>query len=251
MGIPTISMSLTARSSAGRAFYADVKARVEKAGRSRDHLKILPGALVVVGDSLDEARETRTRLDLLVHEASAIGSLSIALGVDASSFDPDGPLPEIPPTNASKSGRERAIALAKAENLIVRQLAQRLGGYGGLSFVGTPQTIADDMEEWLVTEATDGFNIMFPFVPEGLDAFVDKVVPELQRRGIFRRDYEGTTLREHLGLPRRPTLFPRRLMAALRDCVRRQRGPCAASRVPRSLTGNTGGAGARGSFRRS
>ncbi|MFG1212464.1 LLM class flavin-dependent oxidoreductase [Xanthobacter flavus] len=192
---------------AGRAFYADVKARVEKAGRSRDHLKILPGALVVVGDSLDEAREIRARLDGLVHEASAIAALSIALGVDASGFDPDGPLPEIPPTNASKSGRERAIALAKAENLTVRQLAQRLGGYGGLSFVGTPQTIADAMEEWLVTEGSDGFNIMFPFVPEGLDAFVDKVVPELQRRGIFRRDYEGTTLREHLGLPRPPNRF--------------------------------------------
>lgn len=192
---------------AGRAFYADVKARVEKAGRSRDYLKILPGALVVVGDSLDEAREARARLDSLVHEASAIAALSIALGVDASSFDPDGPLPEIPPTNASKSGRERAIALARAENLTVRQLAQRLGGYGGLSFVGTPQTIADAMEEWLVTEGSDGFNIMFPFVPEGLDAFVDKVVPELQRRGIFRRDYEGTTLREHLGLPRPPNRF--------------------------------------------
>lgn len=131
MGIPTISMSSTARSRARRSFYADVKARVERAGRSRDHLKILPGALVVVGDSLDEVRETRARLDSLVHEASALAALSIALGVDASSFDPDGPLPEIPPTNASKGGRERAIALAKAENLIVRQLAQRLGGLAG------------------------------------------------------------------------------------------------------------------------
>lgn len=191
----------------GRAFYADVKARVAQAGRDPEHLKILPGALVVVGDSLDEARETHARLDGLVHEASAIAALSIALGVDASRFDPDGPLPEIPPTNASKSGRDRAIALAAAENLTVRQLAQRLGGYGGLTFVGTPHAIADAMEEWLVSKASDGFNIMFPFVPEGLDAFVDKVVPELQRRGLFRRDYEGTTLREHLGLPRPPNRF--------------------------------------------
>jgi alkanesulfonate monooxygenase len=92
--------------------------------------------------------------------------------------------------------------MASREKLTVRQLAQRLGGYSGLAFVGTPQTIADSMEEWLAAEACDGFNVMFPFVPEGLDDFVDKVVPELQRRGIFRREYEGRTLRENLGLPR-------------------------------------------------
>ena len=78
------------------------------------------------------------------------------------------------------------IELAQRENLTVRQLAQRLGGYGGLAFVGTPSTIADEMEEWLVSEASDGFNIMFPYLPEGLDDFVVRVVPELQRRGIFR-----------------------------------------------------------------
>ncbi|MBP2230444.1 alkanesulfonate monooxygenase SsuD/methylene tetrahydromethanopterin reductase-like flavin-dependent oxidoreductase (luciferase family) [Azospirillum agricola] len=120
-----------------------------------------------------------------------------------SGFDPDGPLPDIPETNAGKSGRQRAIDLAHREGLSVRQLAQRLGGYGGLSFVGTPATIADAMEEWLLTEGSDGFNIMFPFLPAGLDAFVDRVVPELQRRGLFRTEYEGTTLRDHLGL-RRP-----------------------------------------------
>ena len=134
-------------------FYADVKGRMKKLGRNPDHLKILPGALVVVGDSIEEAREKRARLDSLVHYANAIASLSIALGHDASGFDPDGPLPEIPETNASKSGRERVIELAKRENLTVRQLAQRLGGYGGHAFVGTPATIADQMEEWLVTAA--------------------------------------------------------------------------------------------------
>jgi alkanesulfonate monooxygenase len=97
--------------------------------------------------------------------------------------------------------------LAAREGLTVRQLAQRLGGYSGLAFVGTPQSIADSMEEWLVEEASDGFNVMFPFVPEGLDDFVDKVVPELQRRGIFRREYEGRTLRQNLGLPRPPNRF--------------------------------------------
>jgi alkanesulfonate monooxygenase SsuD/methylene tetrahydromethanopterin reductase-like flavin-dependent oxidoreductase (luciferase family) len=156
----------------------------------------------VVGDSVEEARRKRALLDSGVHYANAIASLSIALGHDASNFDPDAPLPDIPETNASKSGRERVLDLAKREKLTVRQLAQRLGGYGGLAFVGTPSTIADAMEEWLVSEASDGFNVMFPYLPEGLDDFVDRVVPELRRRGIFRREYEGKTLRENLGLPR-------------------------------------------------
>jgi len=162
---------------------------------------------VVVGDTVEEARAIRARLDSLVHYDSAIASLSVALGHDASGFDPDAPLPEVPETNASQSGRERVIDLARRENLTVRQLAQRLGGYGGLAFVGTPQSIADEMQEWLEAEGCDGFNVMFPWLPGGLDAFVDKVVPELQRRGIFRREYEGRTLRENLGLPRPANRF--------------------------------------------
>jgi FMN-dependent oxidoreductase (nitrilotriacetate monooxygenase family) len=191
----------------GKSFYTDVKGRMDVLGRPRDNLKILPGALVIVGDTVDEARAKRGHLDSLVHYESAIASLSIAIGHDATKFDPDGPLPDIPETNASKSGRERAIALAKRENLTVRQLAQRFGGYAGLSFVGTPKTIADEMEQWLVEDGSDGFNIMFPYLPAGLDDFVDRVVPELQRRGIFRREYEGRTLRENLGLPRPPNKY--------------------------------------------
>jgi FMN-dependent oxidoreductase (nitrilotriacetate monooxygenase family) len=185
-----------------QAFYADVKGRMEALGRNRDHLKILPGAFVVVGETVDEAREKRARLDSLVYYESAIASLSIALGHDASVFDPDAPLPEIPQSNASKTSRDRVVAMAKRENLTVRQLAQRLGGYSGLAFVGTPKTIADSMEEWVIGEGCDGFNVMFPYLPEGIDDFVDKVVPELQRRGLFRREYEGRTLRENLGLPK-------------------------------------------------
>ncbi|GGJ18039.1 LLM class flavin-dependent oxidoreductase [Neoroseomonas lacus] len=190
-----------------QAFYADVKGRAARAGRDPEGIKILPGALVVVGDTVEEARAKRAHLDSLVHYDSAIGSLSIALGVDARSFHPDGPLPEIPDTESSKSGRERAIALAQREGLTVRQLAQRLGGYGGAAIVGTPATIADTMEEWLETRACDGFNVMFPHVPVGLDEFVDRVVPELQRRGLFRAEYEGTTLRDHLGLARPENRF--------------------------------------------
>jgi FMN-dependent oxidoreductase (nitrilotriacetate monooxygenase family) len=191
----------------GRAFYADVKGRMEKLGRARDHMKILPACFVVVGDTVEEAKAKRAKLDSLVNYANAIASLSIALGHDASKFDPDGPLPEVPESNASKSGRERAIAMAKRENLTVRQLAQRLGGYSGLAMVGTPATIADEMEEWLETEGSDGFTIMFPYLPGGLEDFVNQVIPELQRRGLFRREYEGVTLRDNLGLPRPTNRF--------------------------------------------
>ena len=193
---------------AGRQFYADVKGRMEKLGRAREHMKILPGCIVDVGDTVEQARTKRAKLDSLVDYANAIASLSIALGHDASKFDPERPLPDdIPESNASKSGRERSIALGRRENLTVRQLAQRLGGYSGLAMVGTAQTIADEMEEWLETEASDGFTVMFPYLPGGLDDFVERVVPELQRRGLFRRDYEGATLRENLGLPRPKNRF--------------------------------------------
>jgi alkanesulfonate monooxygenase len=191
----------------GRAFYADMKARLKPQGRSPDHLKILPGALVTVGRTREEALEKQALLDSLVHPDSGLPNLSMRLGIDASSFELDAPLPEIPQTNASQSGRDALVALARRDNLTVRQLAQFVGGYGGLQMVGTAEDIADTMEEWLQTEASDGFNIMFPTVPAGLDDFVDLVVPALQRRGIFRREYEGTTLRHHLGLPRPENRF--------------------------------------------
>jgi FMN-dependent oxidoreductase (nitrilotriacetate monooxygenase family) len=191
----------------GQRFYADVKGRMEKLGRSRDHMKILPAAFVVVGDTLDEALEKRARLDTFVHYDSGIASLSIALGHDVSGFDPDGPLPEIPESNASRTSRQRVVEWAERDKLTIRQLAQRIGGYSGLEMVGTPAMIADQMEAWLVGEGSDGFNVMFSHLPGGLDDFVDKVIPELQRRGIFRREYEGATLRENLGLPRPENRF--------------------------------------------
>jgi len=191
---------------AGKAFYADVKGRMVKAGRDPDSMKILPGAFVVVGDTVEEAVAKRAKLDSLVHYDSGIGSLNSMLGFDVSGYDPDGPLPEIPQTNASQSARDRVLQAAQ-RGLTIRQLAQRVGSYGGLAFVGTPQTIADEMQRWLDEEGSDGFNIMFPYLPEGLDDFVDKVVPELQRRGLFRTEYEGATLRENLGLARPENQF--------------------------------------------
>lgn len=187
---------------AGKALFADIKGRVQAIGRHPDSIKILPGVLVIVGETIEAAQAKRAYLDSLVHYDSGISSLNVALGYDVSGFDPDGPLPEIPETNGSHTGRARVIGLAQRENLTIRQLAQRVASYGGLIFVGTPQTIADEMEQWLMEEGSDGFNVMFPFVPEGLDDFVEQVIPELQHRGIFRKDYEGKTLRENLGLTR-------------------------------------------------
>jgi alkanesulfonate monooxygenase len=191
-----------------QSLYADIKSRAEKAGRKRDHIKILPGCFVVVGDTVEEARKKKALLDSRVHPDSGIGTISAQLGFDATGFDLDGPLPEIPETNAGKTGRQRLIDMARRENLTVRELAQRVGGsFGSLEMIGTPETIADQMEMWLKEEGSDGFNVLFPWLPGGLNEFCERVVPELQRRGLFRREYEGKTLRENLGLPRPKNQF--------------------------------------------
>ncbi len=188
---------------AARAFYADVKGRMARLGRDPAHLKIMPGCFIVVGNSEGEAQARKRQLDDLVHPDSGIASLSVMLGCDAREFDLDAPLPPVPESNASQSGRAKIVARARAEGLTVRQLAQWIGGaFGILEMVGTPASIADQMQAWLEGEACDGFNVMFPYLPMGLDDVVERVVPELQRRGLFRRAYAGTTLREHLGLPR-------------------------------------------------
>lgn len=196
--------SAHARRADARAFYADVKGRAVALGRAREHIKILPAAFVVVGDSEREARTKLAALDGLVHLDSALAALAVALGhVDLTGIDLDGPLPELPETAGSKSSRQRVLDVARERGLSVRQLAQHVcGSYGSLELVGTPASIADEMEAWLFDDACDGFNILFPYVPGGLDDVTERLVPELRRRGLFRSEYAGTTLRENLGLPR-------------------------------------------------
>ncbi len=191
----------------GQAFRADLSARMLAVGRDPASLKVLPGALVVVGRTTEEAQEKKALLDSLVHPDSGVPNLSIRLGVDTSGFDLDAPLPELPVTNQGQSGQATLVALARRDNLTVRQLAQLVGGYAGLQMVGTAVEVADTMQAWLEADAADGFNVMFPTVPQGLDDFVDLVVPELQRRGIFRQSYAGTTLRNNLGLARPENRF--------------------------------------------
>jgi FMN-dependent oxidoreductase (nitrilotriacetate monooxygenase family) len=203
-----VIFALAADVQQGQAFCRDIHGRMERAGRDPDEIRILPGVFVVVGDTLEEARAKHELLDSMVHYDSGIRSLNIMLGHDVSHLDPDGPLPPIPETSASRGGQEQMLEYVRARpDITIRELARKAGSYSGLAFVGTPRMIADTMEEWLIERACDGFNVMFPYLPGGLEDFCDKVVPELQRRGIYRKEYEGTTLREHLGLARPANRF--------------------------------------------
>ena len=189
-------------------YYADIKQRATQYGRNPEYIKVFPGCLVFIGDSLQEAKDKKRRLDSMVDPSTSIATLSVQLGCDASKFDLNGPLPDIPPSNASQTARQKLIDMAQEENLTVKELAQYVGGsFGVLEMVGTPSMIAEQMEEWLFSDACDGFNIMFPYLPGGLDDFVDKLVPELQKRKLYRTEYEGHTLRENLGLPRPKNQF--------------------------------------------
>ena len=170
----------------GQKLYADIKGRMEKVGRNPEHLedparRLRRGRRQRRGGQ-GETRKTRQHGALRQRHRLAVG----AARHRRVRLRSRRPIAAIPETNACKSGRQRLVDAAARDKLTVRQLAQRVGGYGGLSFVGTPVTIADQMEEWLTSRGCDGFNIMFPFLPAGLDDFVDKVVPELQKRGIFR-----------------------------------------------------------------
>jgi alkanesulfonate monooxygenase SsuD/methylene tetrahydromethanopterin reductase-like flavin-dependent oxidoreductase (luciferase family) len=139
----------------------------------------------------------------LVHPEVGLGLLSKMIGHDLSGFPVDGPVPDLPESNGGKSRSELLVALARRENLSIRQLYVRIAGARGhRQILGTPETIADQLEEWFAGGAADGFNIMPPTLPEGLNDFVQLVIPELQRRGLFRTEYEADTLRGNLGLQR-------------------------------------------------
>jgi alkanesulfonate monooxygenase SsuD/methylene tetrahydromethanopterin reductase-like flavin-dependent oxidoreductase (luciferase family) len=192
-------------------YFREVKSRAaKKFGRNPDHLKVMPGLSCYVGHTEAEANEKYEYQNSLMHPIVAREILSTVLGgIDLSPYDFDGPLPEnLPMTQGSQSHFKYVTELAKTQNLTMRQIAEKVAGARGKLVVkGTPSQIADMMEQWYVEEAADGFNIMPPTLPGGLDDFVELVIPELQRRGLFRTDYTGRTLREHLGLPRPPSRY--------------------------------------------
>ena len=187
-----------------QAFYADVKGRMEKYGRAPDQLKILPGVVVFVGSTEAEAEAKYRQLDSLLSPAAALRLLRERMGgVDLSPYPFDGPMPDFAGNNVRMSNPPALAKLARRENLTIRGLAMRFAAARGHWLLrGTPTQIADHMTEWFEKRACDGFIFMPVYVPGALNDFVDLVIPELQRRGLFRKEYEGTTLREHMGLPR-------------------------------------------------
>jgi alkanesulfonate monooxygenase len=183
-------------------FYKEIKSRMAKYGRAKEELLILPGLSPVVGKTEAEAKAKYDMLQELIPDISAEAFLGL-VGIDISKYSPDDPFPEIPTTEGPQSRQKLIADMARKENLTIRQVYQRIAGARGhLVIVGTPTSIADQLQEWLEKEAADGFNIMPPLLPSSLEEFVDLVIPELQKRGIFRTEYEGKTLRENLGLKR-------------------------------------------------
>jgi N-acetyl-S-(2-succino)cysteine monooxygenase len=185
-----------------QAFYADLKRRLAQHGRDPDHLKIMPGFFVTVGRTEAEARDKFSRVQELIHPEVGVRLLSTFISFDLTGYPVDGPLPEIPESKVSASRRGLITEIARRDNLTIRQLYTHIaGGRGHFQFAGTPAQVADELQRWFESGAADGFNIMPPILPGGLNDFVEMVIPELQRRGLFRTAYEGATLRENLGLP--------------------------------------------------
>jgi FMN-dependent oxidoreductase (nitrilotriacetate monooxygenase family) len=186
-----------------KAFYADVKGRMQQHGRHPDDLKVMPGVAMYIGGSQQEAEDKCEALNALIPIEVAVSRLSRMLGgVDLSGYPLDEPMPEVQGNAARMSTPLNYVRLARRDNLTLRQVAMRsAAGKDHWTLIGTPQTIADELERWFVEKAADGFNLLPPHVPGAINEFVDRVVPELQRRGLFRTDYEGATLRENLGVP--------------------------------------------------
>ena len=195
-----------------KKYYDDVKGRMAKYGRDPDHLKVLPGLSVVVGKTDAEAEADFNYLQSLIHPIVGREILSTMLGgLDLSSYSMDDYLPDpLPMTNASRGHFESIVAMAKREKLTIRELGLRVAGARGKNTIhGGPKKVADYMEEWFKAGACDGFCVMPPYIPGSHDDFCNLVVPELQRRGLFRTEYEGKTLRENLGLPRPVSRYKR------------------------------------------
>lgn len=202
-----------------RAFYSSLKSRLPAYGRRADDLKIMPGISPFVGRSQQEAQEKFEQLQSLIDPVLGLGLLSAFLGnVDLSGYNVNDPFPnDLPVTEGWKSRQELFAKLAARENLSIRQLYERVASARGhWTLVGTAETIADQLEHWFKTGAADGFNVLAPILPDGLKDFAELVIPELQRRGLFRTEYSGRTLREHLGLgrPPHPAVLAKKAVAA-------------------------------------
>lgn len=196
---------------AGQEYRSDVRARIAAAGRDPDSVAVMPGLVTYVGSTMAEAREKQAALDELLPVEDSLRQLAVFTQQDTSDWELDAPVPELPPLEAFTGPQGRYATILRiiesesgsgpGERPTVRQLLGRLAAGGGhCTMVGTPESVADEIERWLDRGGADGFNLMPPALPASLEDFVDLVVPELQRRGRFRTAYEATTLRGHLGL---------------------------------------------------
>ena len=203
----------------GIAFYNDMKKRARQWGRNPDHLKIMPGLSTVIGGTEEEAIKRADYLDSFLENDNFLRQAAQRLGVPVTSLDPDKEIPWhllgdlTPPEKGSHGFFEAYVNLARSERLTIRQLSRRIRS-GHRLVVGSPEQVADSIEQWFRAGAADGFNIMPDVFPSGVEDFVDQVVPILRKRGIFRTEYTGTTLRHHLGLPLPQSQFSQSLQAA-------------------------------------
>ena len=192
--------------------YADLKGRMAKYGRTPDHLAVLPGVMPIVGRTESEAKDRLSLLQSWLTPSNALVLVSGRIGYDVSGYPLDGPVPAPPPGETGSQTFHKVLAeAARNRNMTLRDLYNLTAAARGHWVIcGTPAHIADTLEEWFVAGAADGFNILPPYFPGAFADFVDLVVPELQRRGLFRRGYEGTTLRDHFGLPPVPAPMAKR-----------------------------------------
>ncbi len=192
-----------------QAFYQDVKGRLARYGRHPDNLKVMPGVFPVVGRTHEEAHIKYQQLQELILPEVGLNLLTGLIGnIDLSKYPLDGPVPDLPETNGMKSRQKLMLEITHTHNFSIRDLYLWVAGARGhWTIVGSVEEIADHLQNWFENNAADGFNIMPPYLPGGLNDFVDLVIPELQRRGLFRTAYEGKTLRENLGLKRPANRF--------------------------------------------
>ena len=205
-----LNFSLVRTIEEGQRYRKDFDERLQRIGRAPNDLKILPGVLPIVARSRAEAEEKREFLETLVPARVGIDLVSSWCGMDLSTYPIDGPLPPLPDISTydgQRTNLDRLKAFAR-ENLTIREIAKRISNAGtGPVMAGTPTEIADEMEAWYAKGAADGFNLMFPLLPDDWLHFAELVVPELQRRGLTRRGYAPGTLRDRLGLPRPANRF--------------------------------------------
>jgi FMN-dependent oxidoreductase (nitrilotriacetate monooxygenase family) len=185
------------------AFAKRLRDLTVKYGRNPAHVKILPGLCTIVGSTEAEAKAKLAELGALTDPTYAMKVLSERMGTDLSSYPLDEPVPELPPSTIMQGHAITLAETARRRKMTLRELRDFVGmSMGHKLMVGTPEQIADEMEDWFKSGTGDGFNLLPPWFPGGFDTFADHVVPVLQKRGLFRTEYSGQTLREHLGLPR-------------------------------------------------